>query len=98
MVKNLTTNTTVSFSIFVLTHNHGPGIATLAEWKVGLGNLLPDGNYQTRLPAGSVCDVNGNLLAADFVLNFGLFERILAPLNLNRIPSAVHSVGYDYEI
>jgi len=70
VVKNLTTNTTISSSIFVLTHNHGPGIATLAEWKVGLGNLLPDGNYQARLPAGSVRDVNGNLLTNDYVLNF----------------------------
>src|SRR6185436_16027789 len=57
-------------SRFFLNSSHGPGIATLAEWKVFSSFRLPDGKYEARLPAGSVRDVNGNLLANQFVMNF----------------------------
>jgi hypothetical protein len=37
---------------------------------LNFGSVLPDGNYQLRVPAGSVSDGSGNGLAADYTSNF----------------------------
>ena len=69
VVRNLTTNQTISSTAFTLTTAGAPGGPFTATWVYNAG-ILPDGNYRATLAAGSVQDPAGNPLAADHVLNF----------------------------
>jgi uncharacterized delta-60 repeat protein len=62
-----------TFNALFVNATGGPGVQTEAEWVFGgtsPSNALPDGNYRATLPAGSVRDAAGNVLAGAFTLEF----------------------------
>ena len=64
-LQNLTTGQPVPLDAATLTQS-----ANQHEAHLTLSSLLPDGNYQLTLPAGSVTDVGGAAMTDDFTLHF----------------------------
>jgi hypothetical protein len=63
LVQNLTTSQSIAVANF--TYDTNTNLATAQ-----FGQLLPDGNYRVTLPAGSVQDPGGNMLALDYTFDF----------------------------
>jgi uncharacterized delta-60 repeat protein len=60
-----------TFPPLFVNFNFGGGLPTTATWYYGTSETqLPDGNYRATLKAGSVRDLAGNALAADYVFDF----------------------------
>jgi len=65
-VLNLTTGQTISSSLFTAQRAANN---TTVTWTYSVG-ILPDGNYRATLPAGSISDLTGQPMAADYSFDF----------------------------
>jgi uncharacterized delta-60 repeat protein len=62
-------NPTASVAYALVAYDQTTGLATFAPQS---GAAFPAGDYRARVPAGSVADLAGNVLAADVVLDFSI--------------------------